>query len=133
MEHPTLQRHNSAAQEILTRYLQGLHDAGDPARHHPAGGVQYHTGSVANGSSGGRNQRLLLMGDRRYVLLGFGSQCTKTDRLCQERKVLNSGCCVSQDPTIGDAFHRINNADHARRNAVRYQQTTDAMKRSRRP
>jgi len=69
MERPRLpDRTPSAAEELLTRYLQGLDNAGDPDRLYPSGQTQFHTGRVPNGPSGGRNQRLVLMGDRRFVI-----------------------------------------------------------------
>lgn len=57
-------RQFSKAEERLTRYLQGVPDADEQ---HPIGvrDIQYHTGRLPNGPTGGHNPRLLLMGQRR--------------------------------------------------------------------
>lgn len=61
------ERTPSAAQDLLTKYLQGLDNAGPPDRLHASAQANFHTAKALNGQSAGRNQRLIMMGDRRFV------------------------------------------------------------------
>jgi hypothetical protein len=93
---PGPSRLKPGAQLTMMRFLQDLPDAEAPPTDVTP---RYHTGRLPNSKAGDGKPRLLLMGQRRWVISDRSDLTTKRANLVpQERQVVHFQCSVSQTP-----------------------------------